>query len=75
MGAKRRLRTEIVHLKKATTLREASASATKEGTLANLLVHDALEEMRLSVNSREKKASRNALPSVSSAWWPPAVAT
>jgi biopolymer transport protein ExbB len=55
MGAKRRLRTEIVHLKKATTLKEASASATKQGTLANLLVHDALEEMRLSVNSREKE--------------------
>jgi biopolymer transport protein ExbB len=55
MGAKRRLRTEIVHLKKATTLKEASASATKAGTLANLLVHDALEEMRLSTNSREKE--------------------
>ena len=55
MGAKRRLRTEIVHLKKAATLKEASASATKAGTLANLLVHDALEEMRLSVNSREKE--------------------
>ncbi|MGZ7456135.1 tonB-system energizer ExbB [Pseudomonas sp. Ma2-10] len=55
MGAKRRLRTEIAHLKKATTLKEASATATKQGTLANLLVHDALEEMRLSVNSREKE--------------------
>ena len=55
MGAKRRLRSEIVHLKKATTLKEASASATQQGTLANLLVHDALEEMRLSVNSREKE--------------------
>lgn len=55
MGAKRRLRGEIVHLKKATTLKEASASATRQGTLANLLVHDALEEMRLSVNSREKE--------------------
>jgi biopolymer transport protein ExbB len=55
MGAKRRLRTEIVHLKKATTLKEASVTATKQGTLANLLVHDALEEMRLSVNSREKE--------------------
>lgn len=55
MGAKRRLRTEILHLKKATTLKEASASATKAGTLANLLVHDALEEMRLSTNSREKE--------------------
>ena len=55
LGAKRRLRTEIVHLKKATTLKEASATATKPGTLANLLVHDALEEMRLSANSREKE--------------------
>lgn len=55
MGAKRRLRSEILHLKKATTLKEASATATKPGTLANVLVHDALEEMRLSVNSREKE--------------------
>lgn len=55
LGAKRRLRTEIVHLKKATTLKEASDSATKKGTLANTLVHDALEEMRLSANTREKE--------------------
>lgn len=55
MGAKRRLRGEIAHLKKATTLKEASATAAKQGTLANLLVHDALEEMRLSANSREKE--------------------
>ncbi|MFS2068939.1 tonB-system energizer ExbB [Pseudomonas sp. CT11-2] len=55
MGAKRRLRAEIAHLKKAATLKEASSTAAKEGTLANLLVHDALEEMRLSANSREKE--------------------
>ena len=55
MGAKRRLRTEIAHLKKAATLKEASASAAKPGTLANLLVHDALEEMHLSASSREKE--------------------
>ena len=55
LGAKRRLRTEIVHLKKATTLKEASDTATKKGTLANLLVQDALEEMRLSANTREKE--------------------
>jgi biopolymer transport protein ExbB len=55
LGAKRRLRGEIASLKKATTLKEASVSAAKEGTLANLLVHDALEEMRLSANSREKE--------------------
>ncbi|WP_460132833.1 tonB-system energizer ExbB [Pseudomonas sp. S1_E04] len=55
LGAKRRLRAEIVHLKKATTLKEASESATQKGTLANTLVHDALEEMRLSANTREKE--------------------
>ena len=55
LGAKRRLRVEIANLKKARTLKEASESATKEGTLAHLLVHDALEEMRLSANSREKE--------------------
>ncbi|WP_248748455.1 tonB-system energizer ExbB [Pseudomonas sp. MWU15-20650] len=55
LGAKRRLRTEILHLKKATTLKEASDTATQKGTLANLLVHDALEEMRLSANTREKE--------------------
>lgn len=55
MGAKRRLRGEIAALKKAATLKEASATAAKEGTLANLLVHDALEEMRLSINAREKE--------------------
>ncbi len=55
LGAKRRLRTEIADLKKARTLAEASASAGKEGTLANLLVHDAMEEMHLSVNSRERE--------------------
>lgn len=55
MSAKRRLRGEIAQLKKSASLKEASATAAKEGTLANLLVHDALEEMRLSVNSREKE--------------------
>ncbi|WP_434627086.1 tonB-system energizer ExbB [Pseudomonas sp. Z1-14] len=55
LGAKRRLRGEIAALKKAATLKEASTTAGKEGTLANLLVHDALEEMRLSANSREKE--------------------
>ncbi|MBH3426023.1 MULTISPECIES: tonB-system energizer ExbB [Pseudomonas] len=55
LGAKRRLRTEITNLKKATTLKEASESAAIKGTLAHLLVHDALEEMRLSANTREKE--------------------
>ncbi|WP_057430285.1 tonB-system energizer ExbB [Pseudomonas syringae group genomosp. 3] len=55
LGAKRRLRGEIVNLKKARSLTEVSATASKEGTLAHLLVHDALEEMRLSANSRERE--------------------
>ena len=55
LGAKRRLKGEIAALKRARTLDEASAGAKKEGTLANLLVHDALEEMHLSVNSRERE--------------------
>jgi len=55
LGAKRRLRVEIANLKKARTLAEAGETAAKEGTLANLLVHDAMEEMRLSTNSRERE--------------------
>ncbi|WP_409309382.1 tonB-system energizer ExbB [Pseudomonas putida] len=55
MGAKRRLRGEIAQLKKSTTLKEASEVTNKEGTLAHTLVHDALEEMRLSANTREKE--------------------
>ncbi|MGS7251251.1 tonB-system energizer ExbB [Pseudomonas sp. SK] len=55
MGAKRRLRGEIALLKKSTTLKEASDHANKEGTLAHTLVQDALEEMRLSANAREKE--------------------
>jgi len=55
MGAKRRLRGEIAALKKSVTLKEASEVSNKEGTLAHTLVHDALEEMRLSANAREKE--------------------
>ena len=55
MGAKRRLRGEIAQLKKSTTLKDASEVSNKEGTLAHTLVHDALEEMRLSANAREKE--------------------
>ena len=55
LGAKRRLRGEIAVLKKSASLKQASEVSNKEGTLAHLLVHDALEEMRLSVNAREKE--------------------
>ncbi|MCO7514670.1 tonB-system energizer ExbB [Pseudomonas guariconensis] len=55
MGAKRRLRGEVEVLKKVASLKEASEASTKEGTLAHTLVHEALEEMRLSANTREKE--------------------
>ncbi|MBI6899996.1 tonB-system energizer ExbB [Pseudomonas putida] len=55
MGAKRRLRGEIAALKRSVSLKEASEASNKEGTLAHTLVHDALEEMRLSANAREKE--------------------
>lgn len=55
MGAKRRLRGEIALLKKSASLKEASDVSNKEGTLAHTLVHDALDEMRLSANAREKE--------------------
>ena len=55
LGAKRRLRGEIAALKRSVSLKEASEVSNKEGTLAHTLVHDALEEMRLSANAREKE--------------------
>ncbi|MDD0976281.1 tonB-system energizer ExbB [Pseudomonas fontis] len=55
MGAKRRLRSEIAQLKKATTLKDAADTANKPGTLAHLLVTDAQEEMHLSANARERE--------------------
>ena len=55
LGAKRRLRREIAILKKATTLKDASDNTNTPGTLSHILVHDALEEMHLSANAREKE--------------------
>ncbi|WP_311968441.1 tonB-system energizer ExbB [Pseudomonas baltica] len=55
VGAKRRLKGEIAALKRAGTLKDAAETAAQKGTLANLLVHDALEEMHLSANTREKE--------------------
>ena len=55
LGAKRRLRGEIAMLKKSASLKDASEATNKEGTLAHTLVNDALEEMRLSANAREKE--------------------
>ncbi|MGH8434896.1 MAG: tonB-system energizer ExbB [Pseudomonas sp.] len=55
LGAKRRLRTELAALKQARSLQGASEHASKIGSLSHLLVQDALEEMRLSANTREKE--------------------
>lgn len=55
LGAKRRLRREIAVLKKATSLKDASDNTNTPGTLSHILVHDALEEMHLSANAREKE--------------------
>lgn len=55
LGAKRRLRRELAALKHARSLPEAAASANTPGSLAHLLVQDALDEMRLSANSRERE--------------------
>ena len=55
LGAKRRLRREIAVLKKSVSLKDASEKTDQPGTLSHTLVHDALEEMHLSVNAREKE--------------------
>lgn len=54
LGAKRRLRQEMALLKRATTLKAASEAAQQPGTLAHLLVQDALNELQLSANARDK---------------------
>lgn len=54
LGAKRRLRREIQILKQATTLRAAGEATNQPGTLAHSLVQDAMEELRLSANARDK---------------------
>ncbi|WP_110969786.1 tonB-system energizer ExbB [Pseudomonas huaxiensis] len=55
LGAKRRLRREIALLKKSVSLKDASDNTNVPGTLSHTLVHDALEEMHLSANAREKE--------------------
>ncbi|WP_263261942.1 tonB-system energizer ExbB [Pseudomonas sp. RIT-PI-S] len=54
LGAKRRLRREIELLKRASSLKAAADTTNKPGTLAHLLVQDALEELQLSANARDK---------------------
>jgi biopolymer transport protein ExbB len=55
LGAKRRLRWELAALKRARSLPEAATNASTPGSLAYLLVQEALDEMRLSANSRERE--------------------
>jgi biopolymer transport protein ExbB len=66
IGAKRRLRSEIVHLKKATTLREASPTCWSMTPWKRCACRS---------TAARKRASRNVSPSVSSVWLQPAVAT
>ena len=55
LDAKRRLGQEMLVLKRARSLKEAGENASTAGSLSHLLVQDALEEMRLSANSRERE--------------------
>lgn len=55
IGAKRRLRRELLALKSARTLNEAGEKADRAGSLSRLLVHDALEEVKLSASVRERE--------------------
>ncbi|MBF7142364.1 MULTISPECIES: tonB-system energizer ExbB [Pseudomonas] len=54
LGAKRRLRREIDVLKRAPTLKAAGDATNHPGTLAHLLVQDAMEELQLSAQARDK---------------------
>ncbi|AYC35164.1 tonB-system energizer ExbB [Pseudomonas cavernae] len=54
LGAKRRLRGELAALKKVRSLKEAGEQTARPGSLAQTLVQDALEELQLSTNTREK---------------------
>jgi biopolymer transport protein ExbB len=54
LGAKRRLRREIEVLKRAATLKAAGDATNHPGTLAHLLVQDAMEELQLSAHARDK---------------------
>ncbi|TRX74552.1 tonB-system energizer ExbB [Pseudomonas mangiferae] len=55
IAAKRRLRRELLALKSARTLSEAGEKADRAGSLSRLLVHDALEEVKLSASVRERE--------------------
>jgi biopolymer transport protein ExbB len=55
LAAKRRLRRELQALKGARTLGEAGDTAKNGSCVSRLLVQDALEEVKLSANTREKE--------------------
>ncbi|MES2820155.1 MAG: tonB-system energizer ExbB [Pseudomonadota bacterium] len=55
LGAKRRLRKELLALKGVRSLKEAGESAATPGSLSRLLVQDALDEVRLSADTRERE--------------------
>lgn len=53
--SRRRLLVELATLKKARTLKDANESSNREGCLSHQLVQEALDEVRLSANTREKE--------------------
>ncbi|MBT8765946.1 tonB-system energizer ExbB [Metapseudomonas boanensis] len=55
LGAKRRLRHELLTLKAARTLNEAGDKVSDGPCVSKLLVQDAQEELKLSTNTREKE--------------------
>ncbi|MFC5694427.1 tonB-system energizer ExbB [Pseudomonas sp. GCM10022186] len=55
LGAKRRLRRELLVLKGSRSLNEAGDKVNNEACVSRLLVQDAQEELKLSANLREKE--------------------
>ncbi len=53
--ARRRLRRELVDLKAARTLNQASEQARAKHSFSSLLIEDAREELQLSANSKDKE--------------------
>ncbi|CAD5106279.1 tonB-system energizer ExbB [Zestomonas carbonaria] len=54
-NSRRRLLVELAGLKKARTLKEADEGTARQGCLSHQLVQEALEEVKLSANTREKE--------------------
>jgi len=55
ISARRRLRRELVDLKRARSLAQATEQARARHSFSEILIEDAREELKLSANSREKE--------------------